>query len=163
MSEAASDNGETGDQQQGAQFAIERIYIKDVSLETPRGIEAFGNWQPHVDLDINTRQTHLEDNRYEVVLTLTVTTKNKETDEVYFLLELQQAGIFLANNFKEGELRQVLGTVAPQTLFPYARETIDSLAVKANFPALRLAPINFDALWQAARQQPQSSGSQTLQ
>ncbi len=145
------------------QFAIERIYIKDLSLETPRGVDAFDQWQPQLDMDINTRQNTLENNRYEVVLTLTLTAKHKETNDPYFLIEIQQAGIFLASHIPDTDLRRLLATLAPSTLFPYARETIDSLAVKANFPPLRLAPINFDALWQSAQQKQQGGASPTVQ
>lgn len=145
------------------QFAIERIYVKDVSLETPMGLEAFGKWQPQINLDINTRHNKIDDTRYEVVLRLTVTAKQADSEESYFLIEIHQAGLFVAQNFPENELLRLLGTLAPATLFPYAREAIDSLAVKANFPPLRLAPINFDLLWQNAQAQKNSGAPQTLQ
>lgn len=131
-------------------FAIERIYTKDVSLECPRGLEAFKTWTPSINLDINTKQTTLQDGLHEVVLTLTAKVKEKESESIYFLVEIQQAGLFRTANIPETELRRVLATVAPASLFPYARETVDSLAVKAGFPPLRLAPINFDALLKAA-------------
>lgn len=145
------------------QFAIERIYVKDVSLETPMGIEAFSKWQPQINLDINTRHNKIDDSRYEVVLRLTVTAKQQDSEDSYFLIEIHQAGLFVAQNFPESELLRLLGTLAPATLFPYAREAIDSLAVKANFPPLRLAPINFDLLWQNAQAQKNSGASQTIQ
>lgn len=145
------------------QFAIERIYLKDVSLETPMGLEAFNKWQPQINLDINTRHQKIDDTHYEVVLRLTITAKQQDSEQSYFLIEIHQAGLFIAKNFPEQELERLLGTLAPSTLFPYAREAIDSMAVKANFPPLRLAPINFDALWQNAQAQKNSGAPQTLQ
>ena len=130
-----------------AQFGIERIYLKDLSLECPKGYEAFQKpWKPRVDLDINNSQNKLADDLYEVVLRLTVTAKDTDSDESIYLVEIHQAGTFRASGIPDAELRRVLSTVAPTTLFPYARETIDGLVTKANFPPLRLAPINFDML-----------------
>ena len=135
------------------QFSIDRIYVKDLSLESPRGAEAFKSWKPQVNLDINTKQTSLQEGVHEVILTLTVKVKEQESDSVYFLIEIQQAGLFRTKNIEGDHLRRVLASTAPATLFPYARETVDSLATKAGFPPLRLAPINFDALLQAAIKQ----------
>lgn len=150
----AEDSSNTGQAQntdpKAPQFAIDRIYVKDLSLEAPRGPEAFKTWQPTVNLDINTKQTTLQEGVHEVVLTLTLNVKEKDTESVYFLIEIQQAGIFRTANIADNELRKILASLAPSTLFPYARETVDSLATKAGFPPLRLAPINFDALLQAA-------------
>lgn len=147
-------------------FAIERIYVKDISLETPKGAEAFKTqWKPRVDLDINTGQNKIDGDRYEVALRLTVTVKDQESGEVFYLVEINQSGIFLAKGFALDESRRVLATVAPNTLFPYARETVDSLVTKAGFPPLRLAPINFDALYQnaLAKQQGGASSKETVQ
>lgn len=133
--------------QEQAQFGIERVYLKDVSLECPQGAAIFAkDWKPRVNLDINNAQTKLAEGVYEVVLRLTITVQDSETTDNIYLIEIQQAGAFRVTGLPEQELRRVLATVAPSTLFPYARETIDSLAIKANFPPLRLAPINFDAL-----------------
>ena len=138
-------------------FAIQGIYIKDLSLETPQGVNGFGaQSKPSVKLDINTTQTELEDDLYEVVLRLTVHVENEQQETIY-LIEIQQAGVFEAKGFAEEDRRKVLATAAPNTLFPYARETIDSLAIKANFPPLRLAPINFDALLANAVAQQQKA------
>ena len=147
-----------GEQSKAPQFAIERIYLKDLSLEAPRGPEAFKTWQPAVNLDINTKQTTLQDGVHEVVLTLTVNVKEKDSEAIYFLIEIQQAGIFRTANIPAAELRKALASVAPSTLFPYARESVDSLATKAGFPPLRLAPINFDALLQQAIKQQGEAG-----
>lgn len=147
------------------QFAIDRIYVKDISLETPQGFKAFKKqWKPRVDLDINTAQNAVEGDRFEVTLRLTVTVKDQESDETYYLVEIKQSGTFLVAGFSEDERRRVLATAAPNTLFPYARETIDSLVTKAGFPPLRLAPINFDALLQAAVAKKQAAAqNETVQ
>lgn len=147
------------------QFGIERIFIKDVSLETPKTADtAKRPWSPRVDLDINTAQKVLESNRHEVTLRLTITVKDQETEEVYYLIEVNQSGQFVAVGFSDDELRRVLATAAPSTLFPYARETVDSLVTKAGYPPLRLAPINFDALLHAAAQQrAEAAKSDTVQ
>lgn len=146
------------------QFAIDRIFIKDVSLETPKGLDAFkSQWKPRVDLDINTSRNTAGEDRYEVTLRLTATVKDQESDEIYYLIEVKQSGLFLAKGFTEQQLPHVLGTAAPSALFPYARETIDSLVTKAGFPPLRLAPINFDALFQAAVKKQQAVQPNTVQ
>lgn len=153
-----------GDASEPPKFAIDRIFVKDISLETPKGVDAFNTqWKPRVDLDINTSQNKLTDDRCEVVLRLTITVKDQESEEVFYLVEIKQAGVFLAKGFSENDMRRVLATAAPATLFPYARETIDGLVVKAGFPPLRLAPINFDALFQAAVQKQQNAQQETVQ
>lgn len=137
------------------QFAMQRIYTKDLSFESPATPDIFRKqWQPSVNVDLNTRSNKVdEDGNYEVVLTVTITAKMD--DETAFLVEVQQAGVFLIAGFEGENLRRLLGTAAPNILFPYARENIDSLCVKGGFPALMLAPVNFEALYQQAVQQAQ--------
>lgn len=160
---------EQSQQPQQAQVGIESIFVKDVSLECPQGAAAFGKpWQPKVNLDINNSQTKLADELYEVVLRLTVTVQDNESSDNLYLIEIHQAGVFRVTGLADQDLRRVLSTMAPATLFPYARETIDSLAGKANFPPLRLAPINFDALLAEAVKRQQEAeqnneGAETVQ
>jgi len=137
------------------QFSLQRIYVKDVSFETPQGPDVFRQqWKPRVNLEINTRQNRIDDNNFEVVLTLSVTAT--QDDKTAFLAEVQQAGIFFVAGMSEAQLRQALGTVCPNILFPYAREAIDNLVTRGSFPPLMLAPVNFDALYQqAVKQQAQ--------
>lgn len=148
-----------------AQFGIESIYLKDLSLECPQGASAFGKeYKPRVNLDINNAQSKLADDVYEVVLRLTITVQDNESSDNIYLVEIQQAGAFRVTGLPDQELRRVLATVAPATLFPYARETIDSLVTKANFPPLRLAPINFDALLaEAVKRQQQAEANQSAE
>jgi len=141
------------------QFVIQRIYVKDMSFEAPLGVEAFGlTWKPQVNQEINSKNRKVGDNQYEVSLALTITVKLD--DKVAFLVEVEQAGVFAIAGFTDAQLTQVLNTLCLQILFPYARETIDSLAVKGSFPALMLPPINFDALFAQALAQRQAEEGQ---
>lgn len=147
--------------QQGSaqqQFSMQRIYGKDVSFESPGTPGVFRKqWQPQINVDLNTKSSAIDDQgNFEVVLTITLTAKQDE--ETAFLVEVQQAGIFFIAGFDEEQLRRLLGTAAPNILFPYARESIDALVVKGGFPAIMLAPVNFEALYQQALDQ-QSQGN----
>ncbi len=137
------------------QLAIERVYLRDVSFESPKAPDVFSKgWQPKVHLDIDTRNSHLRDSRYEVVLTLTL--EAKVGDDVALIVELQQAGVFRLQGMDEAMRQQVLATACPTALFPYARETIDSLVTKGTFPPFMLAPVNFDALYAEAKRRFQA-------
>lgn len=140
-------------------FLIQRIYLKDASLETPLGVAVFsGKWAPKIQLDVNTRTEKVGEDLHEVVLTLTATAM--QDDKAALLVEVQQAGIFACKGIPPEQLRQVISTVCPDILFPYAREAVDALVIKASFPPLMLAPMNFDALYkQALLQQAQKAAS----
>lgn len=128
------------------QFAIQRVYLKDVSFETPNSPAVFAvQWQPEVNVELNSGGNRLADDVYEVVLTITVTCK--VGDKTAYLVEVQQDGIFTIKGFDEATLGGMLGSYCPNVLFPYAREAIGSLVSKGSFPQLMLAPINFDALY----------------
>lgn len=147
MAEAA--NGANEQAQQQVEFQIQRVYVKDISFETPGTPLVFQKeWKPDVKLDLDTKSARLGDNVFEVVLTLTVTCKLGE-DDVAFLCEVQQAGVFTIGNMAEPQLAHCLGSFCPNILFPYARETVASLVSKGSFPQLNLAPVNFDALFAA--------------
>ncbi|WP_166258006.1 protein-export chaperone SecB [Marinobacter salicampi] len=159
---AENDQAAAGSENQNQpQFALQRIYVKDLSFESPNSPAVFQEkWKPQVNLDLNTSNTKISDNQYEVVLSLTVTSKME--DKVAFIVEIQQAGVFLVKGIEGPQLGQMLGAYCPNILFPYAREAIDSLVNKGSFPALMLAPVNFDAIYQQAlkRQQEEQSGEQ---
>jgi len=146
----ADEQAAASQEQPQQQFAMQRIYNKDVSFESPGTPDVFRKqWQPKVNVDLNTRSNPIdEQGNFEVVLSITLTAKVEE--DTAFLVEVQQAGIFYITGFDENSLRRVLGTAAPNILFPYARENIDSLVVKGGFPPVMLAPVNFDALYQQA-------------
>jgi preprotein translocase subunit SecB len=150
------------DEDTAPQFSLQRIYVRDLSFEAPKSPAIFRQqWEPSVALDLNTRQKPLEGDFCEVVLTLSVTVKNAE--EVAFIAEVQQAGIFLIKNLDQASMSHTLGAFCPNLLFPYARETLDSLVVRGSFPALMLAPVNFDALYAQELQRMQEEGSATVQ
>ena len=137
-----------------AGFAIQKIYLKDISFETPSGLEAFTKaWKPNVQQDLNIQVTPVEEGLFEVLLLLTVTARID--DKVVFLVEVKQGGLFLINGLDGIQLSHAINTLCPQILFPYARETIDSLLTRGGFPPLMLAPINFDAVFAQAVMQAQ--------
>lgn len=149
-------NGATSNEE-APQFSLQRIYVRDLSFEAPKSPAIFRQeWTPSVSLDLNTRQKQLENDFYEVVLTLSVEVKNGE--EIAFIAEVQQAGIFLIKGLDASSMSHTLGAFCPNILFPYARETVDSLVVRGSFPALMLAPVNFDALYAQELQRMQEAG-----
>src|SRR3989338_7323323 len=112
-------------------------------------------------MDLYTRQKALDVDFHEVVLSLSVTVKNGE--EVAFIAEVQQAGIFLIQGLDPASMSHTLGAFCPNILFPYARETLDSLVVRGSFPALMLAPVNFDALYAQELARMQAAGETAAQ
>ena len=137
------------------QFAIQRIYTKDISFETPNSPQVFtGEWQPSINVQLNTAAQDLGNDHVELVLTVTVTAKQGETTG--FLAEVQQAGIFLIKGIPEEEMGPMLGIFCPNILFPYAREAVSDLVARGSFPQLVLAPVNFDALYAQQVQQKQT-------
>ena len=138
------------------QFAIQKIYTKDISFETPNAPKIFTEkWEPSLDFNLGTHVESLESSLFEVALTITVTVKLADTTA--YLVEVNQAGIFLIAGFTEQELGPMLGSFAPNILFPYAREVISDLVNKGGFPQLILAPVNFDALYLQHVQQTQAN------
>jgi preprotein translocase subunit SecB len=143
-----------------AEFVLERIYVRDLSFESPRAPESFREqWQPQLQLDLNTRTNGLNDERYEVVLTVTVHAKSA-AGQTIMIVEVQQGGVFRIRGLGEDQLRRVLATNCPGILFPYIRETIDTLVVKGGFPPLMLAPVNFDGMFEEALKRNQQSAVQ---
>jgi preprotein translocase subunit SecB len=152
-------NPETNSQAPAQQFAVQRIYLKDLSFEAPLGVEAFKQqWQPAVHQDLNTRSSKVDNGLFEVVLTLTITVKLGEATA--FLVEIQQAGLFTVAGIQGPQLAHALNSLCPQILFPYAREAVDSVVIKGSFPALMLPPINFDALFAQAMAQAQAKAAE---
>ena len=136
------------EEQGKAQFALQRIYLKDSSFESPKSPHGFREqWKPKVNLELNSRHDLIENSLYQVVLRMTVTAST-EDDQLMYLVEVQQAGVFLVDGLEENARLHTLGSFCPNVLFPYAREVIDSLVVKGSFPPLMLSPVNFDAIYQ---------------
>jgi preprotein translocase subunit SecB len=137
---------EQAQQPNDTQFMIQRVYVKDLSYETPNTPAVFQQqWEPELTLDLNTTSTQLEAGVYEVILTVTATVNNQKT--VAFLVEVKQAGIFTIQGAPDNQLDHLLNSFCPSILFPYAREAITSQVIRGSFPQLVLAPINFDALY----------------
>lgn len=145
-------------QEQGVQFGIQKLYLKDVSFEAPNSPDVFQEqWQPDIQVNLNNHTERLGEDQYEVVLTVTVTAK--QGDKTAFLVEVQQAGAFIIRNVNEEQLNAMTGSYCPGVLFPFARQTISEVVVHGGFPALLLNPINFDALYQQQLQQQQQQGA----
>ena len=128
------------------QVNLQKIYIKDVSFETPNSPQIFTkDWEPDVGIDLSTNGQPIGENLFECVLSITVTAKS--AGDTAFLAEVHQAGIFEISGFPEEQLSPILGVFCPTTLFPYAREAISELISKGGFPQLLLAPVNFEAVY----------------
>lgn len=129
------------------QFEIQKVFIKDISFESPNAPEIFREkWQPKTDVHLSAQNTKISDELYEVTLNVTVTSSQNE--RTAFLVEIKQSGVFLIKNFPEDQLNHLIGSYCPHTLFPYAREAVSDLVTKGGFPPLLLSPVNFDALYQ---------------
>ena len=138
------------------QFSIQKIHTKDISFESPNSPQIFTQkWEPNVDFNLGTNVTPLEDGLFEITLTVTVTVKTE--DQVAYLVEATQAGIFSLVGFSEEEMKPMVGSFCPNILFPYAREVISDLVAKGGFPQLLLAPVNFDALYSQHMAQEEKS------
>ncbi|MES9833431.1 MAG: protein-export chaperone SecB [Candidatus Thiodiazotropha sp. LLP2] len=144
--------------EQNREFAIQRIYTKDISFETPNSPAVFQQeWKPETAVNLNTEVNKLSDDVFEVTLTVTVTTKLGE--QTAYLAEVKQAGIFSAKGFPEQEMGPLLGAFCPNQLFPYIREVISDLIMKGSFPQMVLQPVNFDMIY-AQHQQERTKKAQ---
>ena len=140
------------EQTQQAGFSIEKIYLKDASLEIPNAPQIFTDRsQPQVGIELSNFAQQLEDNVFEVAIKVTVTSKIE--DKTVFLVEVTQAGIFQIRGVPEENLEMIVGITCPNILFPYARESVSDLVVRAGFQPVLLNPINFEALFAQQKQQ----------
>lgn len=137
------------------QFLLQQLYIKDLSYEAPNTPDVFNKQKVDTDTEMNIKTSHrqLASETYEVVLHVSIHAKNGELS--VFLLELEQAGVFLVKGYSESDAKGLLATYCPATLFPYARETISSAVGRGGFPPLMLQPINFDVLYAQAAETKQ--------
>jgi len=134
------------EQQADRQFAIQRIYTKDISFESPNAPQVFiSEWEPKINVDLSTEIQALSEDTIQVVLTVSVVAKHEE--KTAFLVEVQQAGIFLAKGFSEEELGPLMGIGAPNALYPYAREVVSDLITRGSFPQFTLQPVNFEQMY----------------
>jgi preprotein translocase subunit SecB len=136
-------------------FAIEKIYLKDLSLEIPNAPQVFlERSQPEISVQLHTEGAGIGEAMYQVVLTVTVTAKLG--DKTMFLIEASQAGIFQIRNVAQQDMEPIMSIACPNILFPYARETISDSVTRAGFPPVLLAPVNFEAIYQQRLQQQQA-------
>lgn len=154
MSDAASP------EQTQPTFNIEKLYVKDLSLEVPHAPSIFlERANPQIDLQLHTEHSAIDEGIYEVTVTVTLTARLAEQDKIMFLIEAQQAGIFHVRNIPPLELESVLGVVCPNILYPYIREVVTDASVRAGFAPVLLNPINFEALYQQQKEQAAASAT----
>jgi preprotein translocase subunit SecB len=156
MTEAAQTNNQPV-------FNIEKLYVKDMSLEVPNAPAIFLEREnPQIDLQLNTQAAPVEDGVFEVTVTVTVTAKLQEKDKVLFLIEAKQSGIFQIRNLPAEEMETVLAVVCPNILYPYLREVVSDMAVRAGFAPVLLNPINFEAIYLQQKQQDQVPAAEAV-
>ena len=135
-------------------FNIEKLYIRDLSLEIPHAPSIFLEREsPQIDLQLNTEYSAIDEGIYEVIITITLTAKLPAKDKVMFLIEAKQAGIFHVRNIPAAELESVMAVVCPNILYPYLREVVTDVSVRAGFAPVLLNPINFEVLYQQQKAQ----------
>ena len=141
------------DEKAQPQLAFDFIYFKDMSLEVP-GADVFTReWKPELDINLSSDAEKLDDDHYQVTLTVSVTANN--SDEPAFIAEVHQAGIFLLKDIPKDQIGQILGAYCPNVLFPYAREVISDIVTRGSFPQLLLAPVNFDQAYAQSQEESQ--------
>jgi preprotein translocase subunit SecB len=163
---AGAGNQPAGEQEKPKlQFAVQRIYVKDISFEAPNSPAVFQQpFKPKVNLDLNTSSQQIQEDLYEVVVKVTAQVTHSEEGTTSFLAEIQQAGLFKISGIEGDQLDHTLGAFCPNVLFPYARECIDNLVNRGGFPPLMLAPVNFEAIYaQRKKRQAEEQGAQTTQ
>lgn len=154
MTEAAQENNQP-------MFNMDKIYVKDLSLEIPHAPQIFLEREnPQIDVQLHTSAASIDDGVFEVTVTATVTAKLGE--KVMFLIEAKEAGIFTLRNLPDAEMEPVLAVMCPNILFPYLREVVSDVAVRAGFAPVMLNPINFEVLYQQQKaQQAETAGVTT--
>ncbi|HQS37610.1 MAG: protein-export chaperone SecB [Methylotenera sp. 24-45-7] len=149
---AQEDNNAAQEQAQQPGFSIEKIYVKDASLEIPHAPQIFTErTQPQVGIELSNFAQQIEENIFEVAIKVTVTSKIE--DKTVYLVEVTQAGIFQISGVPEENMELIVGITCPNILFPYAREAVSNLVVRAGFQPVLLNPINFEALFAQQKQQ----------
>ncbi|MGO8754956.1 MAG: protein-export chaperone SecB [Gallionellaceae bacterium] len=135
-------------QQQPPLFNIEKLFVKDLSLEIPHAPGIFlERAQPQIDMQLSSQAATVEEGVYEVNVTATITARMTEKNLVAFLIEVKQAGVFVVRNMPHEELEQVLAIVCPNILYPFLREAVSDMSVRAGFSPVLLNPVNFEAMY----------------
>ncbi len=159
---AEGENTAAGNDQQATegndqQFFVQKIYLKDLSFESPQAPDIFtrDDWKPEVNVQVGNNAARLSDAAFETELTITVTAT--VDDKTIYLAEVQYGGVFTIKGFDDATRRQLLGAYCPTLIFPYIRETVGDLVMKGGFPQMVLQPINFDALYVQHEQQQRAA------
>lgn len=149
-------------EQQQPSFSIEKIYVKDLSVEIPNAPQIFLDRNaPEIGVQLHSEGNPLSDDIYHVVLTVTVTAKIE--DKTMFLVEVGQAGIFQIKNVPSPDIEPILSVACPNILFPYVRETVSDAITRAGFMPVVLSPVNFEAIYQQRLEQQQGPGEVPIQ
>ena len=146
-------------QQPQTLFSIQKLFVKDISFESPNTphVFSFQKWEPKIELNLNNANNRIDENLFQAELRITVTVTHD--DKTAFLIEVNQAGIFAISGFNDQDKNYLLGSQCMSILFPYARELISDLTTRGGFPPLILAPVNFDALYQQHTQQQKDNSA----
>jgi preprotein translocase subunit SecB len=137
---------------QGQNVSLQTVYVKDLSFEAPKGpFLPAQDQEPKIQLNLNTASTAVATDVHEVVLTVTL--EAKSGDVPVYLAEVKQGGVFTVRGFTADETRRILGSFAPNVLFPYVRQAVSDMISKGGFPPFFLPPVNFDALYERSLQE----------
>ena len=148
------------EEQQQMTFNVEKLYVRDLSVEVPNAPSVFlEQTQPQIEVQLNTQSNALSADVYETRITVTITAKVEEKN--LFLVECTQAGIFRVMGVPEEQMPMVLGIGCPNIVFPYLRETVSDVVIRAGFPPLLLNPVNFEAMFMQQQAQQQQAGHST--
>lgn len=149
------------EQEQTPVFQLQRMYLKDLSLEQPNSPEILlEQQQPQVDIQLSVAAQPVAEGIFEVAVTATVTTSIG--DRTLFLIEAKQAGIFEVRNLPDEQVQGIIGVVCPQMIYPYLRATVSDMCTRAGFPPILLAEVNFQAMFEAQQAQAAQGGSAAI-
>ncbi|HRD99349.1 MAG TPA: protein-export chaperone SecB [Rubrivivax sp.] len=139
-------------------FSIEKIYVKDLSIEVPNAPQVFLEREsPSIEVQIQTNANAIGDGMYEVALTVTVSAKRGET--AFFLVEVVKAGIFQIRNVPQEQMQGIISIVCPQMIYPYLRAIVSDVCTRAGFPPILLTEVNFQAMFEAQQAQAAAQGN----
>jgi preprotein translocase subunit SecB len=149
-------------EQQQPVFSIEKLYVKDLSVELPNAPQCFLEREaPQIEVQLGSSGSAIGEGTYEVSLKVTVTAK--VGDKTHFLVEVVQAGIFVIQNIPEADIEPIVAVACPNILFPYAREAVSDCVTRAGFPPVLLAPVNFEAVYRQRLEAEQGAGQASIQ
>jgi len=144
---------------EGPVFSIQKLYVKDISFESPNSPEVFAipDVQPHVELSVTMENQQVNEEHWEVSVKVSATMHDKKNDKLLFEIEIEQAALFYMKNIPEDHLPTILGVECPTIIFPYVRQLVSQLTVDGGFMPLLLEPVNFGAAFEASRAEQQQT------